>query len=833
MQGSKTGAVKDLISLKAITDGFIIDENDQPAAIYELKGGLNTYIAATQSINNALEGLKTAFNTLKPGEEVQIIVSARQYNPDQLIARYNDLVKTDHPVEHFQSYYPKVLEKYISSWCTDNRVLDYKFYVLFTYTAPEIILRDFFFSKKKDARKDIDALKRDIGLRSRNFIGALKQAGVDVVDLDRYQIKDIVEKALNPVIKNGVPLEKIENSMNEFKSMLARTPLVESHDKIMLGNEYVKTIYISDIPNSLGLMQNLFFKFNYFTLSIFARGINQFDIKDDLKKKLKAAHGTGGGQTDIENREIEIATDYLLGMLARNEVKLIKYACYLSFKHEELQTLEEIAPDFEGALQECVPFSGMFEQKALWLSTLPFCRNMAGHSYLTLTGDGGAVSGGLSNLYPFYNFSVDNEEGGALIGTTLNHQPVLYNPWSKKLINGNHVIIGQPGSGKSFYVNLILNRLSPWMPEVIIIDKSKSYEITCAVNSGQYIKIGLGGENSYNVFDCMDYDDSLGEDNDINIKGEPTAGKISFISGMFDIILAEEGERRLNKLDSSLIEEIIKQIYKNNMKVNEKGIIDRGSVPTLGSSIPAIENMIKNKKFVEWKIDLSRISQKLSPFIGAGTYATLLDRPSNLTLKSHFIVFDISNLPDRDDIQSLAVYIISSFSMQRFKINKKLVKKQILCIDEAWYLARFTGGHNFLLELAKRSRHLGLMALTATQQIGDFLGQPEAAQILKSAATMTLFKQSPTDLENLKNFLNLNSTEAAVIAGLSQERGKYSQAFYISGDIKNTICIRPDPVSRWIATSEPTHDVPARNNELKKTNNNYWQAILNLAEKGA
>jgi hypothetical protein len=111
---------------------------------------------------------------------------------------------------------------------------------------------------------------------------------------------------------------------------------------------------------------------------------------------------------------------------------------------------------------------------------------------------------------------------------------------------------------------------------------------------------------------------------------------------MFDIILAEEGERRLNKLDSSLIEEIIKQIYKNNMKVNEQGIIDRGSVPTLGSSISAIENMIKNKKFVEWKLDLSRISQKLSPFIGAGTYTTLLDRPSNLTLKSHFIVFGVA-----------------------------------------------------------------------------------------------------------------------------------------------------------------------------------------------
>jgi type IV secretory pathway VirB4 component len=828
-----TGAIKNLINIKTIIDGFIIDENDHPTAIYEVKGGINSLTAAEQAITNAFDGLKQAFNTLKQNEEVQIILNGQQYNPDPLILKYNDLVDKSHVVPEYANFYPNYLDDYLSTYCRENKVLDYKFYVLFTYKEPDIIIKNLFMQKKKTVKKDVVAMRRDISQRSRGFIGALKQMGLEVIDLNRQEVLNVLDKALNPTQTAQTPIAKMDNSFNEFKGILARTPLKETSDKIMLGKEYIKTMYISDIPNIPGVIQNLFFKYSYFTLTIFAKGISQQDQKDELKQKLKTSIGTGGGRTDIENREIASSVTELLVMHTRGDVKFIKFACYLSFKSDSLEKLEEITPEIESVLQDGIPFSGIYEQKTLWSSTLPFCRNQAEHWFLTLTGNAGSISAGLSNLFPFFNFEVDNSEGGVLLGTSATNQPVLLNPWSKKLINGNHVILGQPGSGKSFYVNLILNRLSPWKTEIIIIDKSKSYEILCECNKGQYIKIGLNGENAYNVFDCIDYEEALGEENDINIKGEPTAGKISFITGLFDIILSEEGEKRLNKLDSSLVEEIIVQTYKENIKVSPSGKVIVESVPHLGSVIDTIENMLKDKKNFEWKGELSRISQKLGPFVGTGTYAALLDNKSNMSLNSSFIVFDISGLPDRDDIQSLAVYIISSFAMQRFKINKKLGKKQILCVDEAWYLARFTGGRAFLLELAKRSRHLGLMVLMATQQINDFLGQPEAAQFLKSAVTKTIFKQSSTDLPLLQSLLELNARETDILSGLFQERGRFSQAFYISGDIKNTIYIRPDAVLRWIATSEPTFDVPARNKAIEESNGNIWQAITKLVSKGA
>jgi len=828
----KIGIINKLINIKTVIDGFIVDENDKPIAIYELKGGINSMTASGQALDNAIRGFKNAFNVLKPGEEVQIIVSTEKYNPQGLINNYNALIDKSHIIEEYKNFYPEYLEAYIKSFTRDNRILDFNFYVLFTYNPPDIVIKSLFQTKKKEVNKDIVTLKREVSLRSKSFVGSLKQLGLEVIDLDKQSIIRVIDKALNPTQNNSISENKLNNSVHTIKSMLARTPVAETHNKIMLGSEYVKTIYISEVPEQAGLIQELFFRGNLFNLTIYAKGISQQDIKSSMKKKLKLAISTGTNAADVENREIAQSTNELLSAQARGDIKFIKFACYLSFKHEDPDKLEEITPEFESVFQDTSLFEGLFEQKNLWASTLPLCKNSAGHYFLTLTGNAGRIAtGNLSNLFPFFNFEVDNTEGGVLLGTSATGQPATYNPWSKKLMNGNHCILGQPGSGKSFYVNLVLNRLSPWKPEVIIIDKSKSYEFLCACNKGQYIKIGLGGENAYNVFDCIDHDKSLAEDNDINASGEPTAAKIAFITGLFDVILAEEGERRLNKLDSSLVEKIIKQTYKDKLKVTE-GKVEPESVPTLSDSVKTIEKMSKDKENDNFKNDLLKIKEKLGPFVGSGTYSALLDQKSNIELKSHFIVFDISNLPDREDIQSLAVYIISSFAMQRFKINKKLNKKQILCVDEAWYLARFSGGRSFLLELAKRSRHLGLMVIIATQQIGDFLQQVEAAQVLKSSPTITIFRQSPTDLEHLRELFSLNEREAQILSMLHQERGRYSQAFYISGDIKNTIYVRPDAALRWIATSEPTYDVPARNKELELTAGNPWRAVINLIDKG-
>jgi type IV secretory pathway VirB4 component len=277
-------------------------------------------------------------------------------------------------------------------------------------------------------------------------------------------------------------------------------------------------------------------------------------------------------------------------------------------------------------------------------------------------------------------------------------------------------------------------------------------------------------------------------------------------------------------------------MYKDKLKFktleNGDKAIDRSTIPLLRDIIPVIDDFIKTVASQKHKEQLLDIKEKFSPFIGEGSFAGLLDRVSNIELKSSFVVFDISGLPtNRDDILSLAIYIISNFSMQRFKINKKMQKRQVLVIDEAWFLARFSGGQNFLLELGKRSRHLALTPIIATQQVSDFLGNEEAKKILTSAPTKILFRQSPEDMPLIRELYRLNDSEMSLLSSLKQVRGSFSEAFYICGNDKNIIQVRADRVAYWIATSDTNKEVPMRDNEFKRTGD-YWKTVINLAERG-
>jgi len=344
------------------------------------------------------------------------------------------------------------------------------------------------------------------------------------------------------------------------------------------------------------------------------------------------------------------------------------------------------------------------------------------------------------------------------------------------------------------------------------------------MNKGQYIRIDLEGKYCLNIFECADYDRELTDDNDINEQGEISANKIAAIVGFFKTLLSED-TGGFDKLDRSLIESIINETYKK-MKVKD-GKIQTETIPTLSDFQAAIDAVIKDKS--EWKSQLSIIKEKLNPYVKNGQYANLTDRPTNVNISSHFIVFDTSGLPEDEDLQSLAVFIINTFLMKKFKQNKKKHRRQLLVLDETWSLARFEAGVQFLLNLAKRSRHMGLVCIFASQQIGDFLNSPDAEKVIKSVENQILFKPAKPDIENLAKLNELNDSQKGILGSLYQKKGEFSQCLTLMGKLgSNLMYVRPNPALYWISTTDPKKDVPKRDEMLKATDYNYELTLQNL-----
>ena len=811
--------IKDITN---IIEGYIEINNTRPVAVYKLFPKLNPIVADDNDVLNAIEAFKRTLTQLQLGEQVQFIIKTKPYNLEKRTKLYEDLAKkaqeellknsnSDVNDNYLKNVYPNYFRNWLKEFITINNVFDFEFFMLYSFTKQEITLPT---SDITDYASIFVKNKDFLESQRQTFINNI-QRFVDIEQLSSEQIINLVEDCINDSTSGNIH----ERSAN--LNTIARSGIERFKDYLTIGEDYTKTIYISDLPDpkQSGFLQFLFMSGKRFRLSLFFEGISQEQVKKNLERELKIASTAGASKftPDYASEELAKRYDELLTASAAGTVSFIKFGLYLTLIEKSLEELNDSFSYIKSFFAGLPLYKGAIEQIPCFKSTLPLNINYAKHSYTVATDEA-------ATTFPFFKYDISTAEGGIMIGTNIINQPVYYYPWSTDFTNGNICVLGIPGSGKSFFNNSLLISLGAWDLDIFIIDKSKSYEFLCKINKGQFLKIDLEGTNCLNVFECIDYDPELAEDNDINEKGEVTANKIASIVGFFKTLLPSKDTSEW-QLEKSLIESIIIETYKK-MKVKDGRIIPE-TVPILSDFHRSIDVIIKEKP--EWKQQLLILKEKLNPYIGNRQYANLTDRKTTIDIKSSFIVFDTSGLPEDDDLQSLAVYIISTFLTKKFKQNKKKHRRQILAIDETWSLARFDAGIKFLLNLAKRSRHLGLLCVFASQQINDFLGNADASQVLKGTENQIFFKQSKTDLENLQKLFNLNDQERGIIGSLTQKEKVYSEAFLILGKLgSNKIRVIPNAASYWISTTESKFAVPKRDDVLKETNYNYELALQKL-----
>jgi hypothetical protein len=158
--------------------------------------------------------------------------------------------------------------------------------------------------------------------------------------------------------------------------------------------------------------------------------------------------------------------------------------------------------------------------------------------------------------------------------------------------------------------------------------------------------------------------------------------------------------------------------------------------------------------------------------------------------------------------------------------------RSLLVIDEAWKLVERRATGEWVNELARRARHLGLFLVAISQQLSDFAGEYGKALIRNS--TMQLFlRQAPEELAYVQDALKLSNQEVRAIAQLKTVKRSFSQAYWINGTRgRGTIALRVGSAEYWLATSDPVGDAPLRAQALEDADGDGWRALERLAERG-
>lgn len=819
-----------------VIDGHLVLDETDIVSVFEVVSQLNPITADSKVMEQAKNQFQSALDHLKIGEKVQIIVDCGRYEPNEDLEKFRATI-SDKATPGFRTYYPNLLEDYVRNYCVLNMVPVFRYFVLFTYKAPNV------FGAADSTAGNLQSTQNEVRRRGEDFAKLLGRDTLSCKPLSRQDIVDLVDSAANPTRLTKLPVEALDRAQGatgvdaDGAELLFRSPVVNTvprtdrmYSLLQVGRKLVKTIGFRQAPmpdNQLdSVIPALMMGQQEFRLSFYIEGVSQDRAIQIVQQRRRAAMGAvsfGNGKGTQAAEEQAFEYDSLIRQHARKELRYIRWSAYLAVFADDEKSLHPAAKDLAGAFVSLVPDEGTYRQVEFWRSSLPLCTDVANDALLVQTN-------AVKDLLPFFEFRSSSPEGGVLLGFSPVNQPVFFDPWSQSVPNGNVFITGQAGSGKSYLVNTIINRLGPLGLDVTFIDMAKSYKSTCLALGGSYIEFDLNGRQSVNVWDLLEYNPAF-EDlglNDVTKDGKVQPDKIADVAGLAEILLAEPGQS-LSALEMSVLLQDVAETYARVLK-KVKGLVSPDTVPTFADLAETLSERL-DEKDKDPKHDFSGVRkdllQKLSPAID-GTLSALVNRRTTLDAGAKVRVFDISNLPNSPMILSVANYVLASWSYRHWKRNKAKGIRQIGVVDEMAMIMRTRAGRDLLANLARRSRHLGLMPFFATQELADVLQYPETTAILNNCKTQFLFSQARNVIDKITDILSLTDQERTHLENLQQVRGEYSTAFFIYGKKRNILTIRPDQATRWLNTTEPTYDVPRVNAALERSGGDIWDAVKSL-----
>jgi len=539
------------------------------------------------------------------------------------------------------------------------------------------------------------------------------------------------KKGKEEQLTSFLPQEIYEAGVLELQDIIAPSALKVSPKELNLGEKIVRTFYVISYPRFLSesWFSPIINLDKIFNISIFIHPIDTVKVLRQFQKKVAEV------QSQINDREKKglvrdpmLDTAYqdlesLRNNLQQAQEKLFDVGLYISLYGDSEDELDKIEAEVKSILESRLIYvkPALFQQEQGFKSVLPIATDLIEvHSKLN--------SSPLSSIFPFVSFDLTSDKGILYGINRHNASLVLFDRFS--LENYNSITFAKSGSGKSYLTKLEIIRTLMFDTDVIVIDPEKEYEFLAEATGGKSFAISLNSNSHINPFDLpMPKEDESPSD--------VLRSNIINLVGLFRIMLGG-----LTPEEDAIVDRAISETYalKDITPDSDFANIE----PPLLSDFELVLTGMKGAE---------SIVQKLSKYT-RGTWAGFLNRPTNININYKFVVFSIRDM--EDELKPVAMYLITHYIWNAIR---RVTKKRLLVIDEAWWMMKSEDTASFLFSLAKRGRKYYLGLATITQDVEDFLKSPYGLPIVTNSSIQILLKQSPTVVDNLQKVFNLTDEE--------------------------------------------------------------------------
>ena len=459
---------------------------------------------------------------------------------------------------------------------------------------------------------------------------------------------------------------------------------------------------------------------------------------EEQKKAVRSGYDMDILPTDIITYEKD--TLELLDDLNTSNQKIIKMTFLITCFGRSKKALENITQRVSGIIQQanCNLRCMQYLQEQGLMASAPIGCNDTGIERV-LTTKSTAI------LVPFCTQELFMPAPAIYYGlNALSNNMIMAD--RKKLRTPNGVILGTPGSGKSFSAKReILSCFLMTGDDVIVCDPEGEYFALVGALNGQVVRLATNSKDYLNPMDIQ-----LSHKND----REALKLKSDFIITLCDLIAG--GKNGLENDEKGIIDTCIKHIY------------DRYFAEPKPENMPILEDLynallkyepkdVAPEMQKEAKQKAVRIANSLVLYVhGSQNY---FNHRTNVDSQNRIMCFDIRDLGNQ--LKELGMLIVQDAVWNRVSQNReRKIATRYYC-DEFHLLLKERQTAIYSVEIWKRFRKWGGIPTGLTQNVGDFLKSEEIEGILGNSDFVYLLNQNAKDQAILADKLGLSEKQLA------------------------------------------------------------------------
>lgn len=460
------------------------------------------------------------------------------------------------------------------------------------------------------------------------------------------------------------------------------------------------------------------------------------NVVDAQKRASRSGYSADLISPDLLKAQEE-ANKLLTDMTSRNQ-KMYLVTLVVMILADTLDELDKYTQSLQTVAQRhlCTIKKLNYQQEAGLATALPLADNKLQVKRL-LTTDSASL------FIPFSAQELSQSNGMYYGLNAVSRNLILFNRLNSK--NANGVILGTPGSGKSFSAKReIINVLLKTDADVYIIDPEREYAPLAELFGGEIIRIAAGSKTYINPLDMdIDYAD---DDDPITLKSD-------FIGSLCETIIG--GRFGLSPIQKSVIDRCVRRVYQDYMQYirhNEQNItLDKAHTPTLEDFYQLLLS--------QPEVEAQNIALSLELYC-RGSFDTFAHR-TNVNTSNRFVVYDVKDLGS--GMHEMGLQVCLNDIWNRIIANKKRGKRTWFYIDEFHLLTQHDSSARFVQQIYKRARKWGGVPTGITQNVEDLLSSKEARGIINNCDFIMMLNQSPLDRVELANMLSISPTQMSYI----------------------------------------------------------------------